>query len=81
MEVLVHANSGSWNVEFVCGCWAGDKCACSKPKRLGYFAPSVWESGEGMAALILPRPGLLVGATDKEADPWRLRLRPIGSEN
>jgi hypothetical protein len=81
MEALVHANSSSWTVEFVCGCWAGDDCECSKPEELGWFDPWIHQSGEGMCTLIVPRPGLLVGQLDEEADPWRLRLRPIGSED
>ncbi|MDH6141210.1 hypothetical protein P3T35_003227 [Kitasatospora sp. GP30] len=81
VEVVVHANSDGWGLRFVCGCWAGDECACERPKGLEWFPDSIYETGEAMATLVIPRPGLLVCDLQQPTDPWRLRLRPLGSED
>ncbi|MFE9424602.1 hypothetical protein ACFYNO_16710 [Kitasatospora sp. NPDC006697] len=81
LELVVHANSSSWHWEFVCGCWAGEDCVCPPPEGLDWFSRMLSGNGEGMGTLVIPRPGLLVGELDGEQDPWRLRLRPLGSED
>ncbi|MCX4747210.1 hypothetical protein OG455_17070 [Kitasatospora sp. NBC_01287] len=79
VEVVAHAKSRSWSLRFVCGCWAGDKCACTT-RGLGYTTNYVSACGEAIEVLTVPRPGLLVVTMDEETDPWRLRVRAVGSE-
>ncbi|MED7952909.1 hypothetical protein [Streptomyces sp. BE303] len=83
-ELVVHVNSSSWQVRFVCGCWRADRygtCKCPLPpgwtSRGSTFASA---SGEAMRTVAVPRPGLLVLRTSEPTDPWRLHLRPRGPE-
>ncbi|MDH6134027.1 hypothetical protein P3T37_003426 [Kitasatospora sp. MAA4] len=78
VELVAHIKSAHWSVKFVCGCWAGDKCACPKPDH--YQSPTISSSGEALKVLAVPRPGLLLLEVYQATDPWRLRLRAVGSE-
>ncbi|WP_280689647.1 hypothetical protein [Kitasatospora sp. GAS204B] len=81
VEVVVHAkSSSSWSIEFVCGCWAGDECACTTGRELGYVARTVSASYEAIEVLTVLRPGLLVVKMHEDTDPWHLRIRDVNSE-
>ncbi|WP_035798578.1 hypothetical protein [Kitasatospora mediocidica] len=78
VELVAHVKSEGWSLTFVCGCWAGDKCACRKPQA--YLPGSVSSSGEATKVLTISRRGLVILKVAKVTDPWRLRLRAAGSE-
>ncbi|GAB2710231.1 hypothetical protein [Kitasatospora kifunensis] len=80
-EVVIHVKSVVWRAEFICGCWRGADCDCPTPEEFGYLPRSVSGIGESLEVLTIPRPGLLWLERLESSAPWRLRLRPVGSES